>query len=316
MTRFTRLLRPDRDLPNAARRAIAQSIDQALVRSLKRIGKPSPVTPFQPPARFSLVTVNFSTTCYLKLMLLTLCEQDDLAHLSRIVIVDNNSRDGGVAFLEKLAASTPRIHLLRNRFNCTHANGLRKGIRQIEQLERELSEENRSNVILVCDTDIVFRNPSTLKALASCFLDGETAFAGELRHGLYPYPEAQASFFAVRRDCYARPDIAPIVHHGSPAYFMQRSLWQAGLKLADFPSNHGGYILHRGRSGVAASKKYHAWGPYATTNNDDPHYMGVEGGEKIWKEIEDRYLELLEPGSEEILLDRLLDCLDRTGARS
>jgi glycosyltransferase involved in cell wall biosynthesis len=259
------------------------------------------------------VTVNFSTTYYLKLMLLTLCEQEDLSTLSRIVIVDNDSRDGGVAFLEKLAASSARIHFLRNRFNCTHANGLRKGISHIEDIERNRPEESRSNVILVCDTDIVFRNPQTLKELASCFSDGETVFAGELRHGLFPYPEAQASFFAVRSDCYARSDVEPIVHHGSPAYFMQRSLWRTNLKLADFPSNHGGYILHRGRSGVAASKRYHAWGPYATTDNDEPHYMGVEGGEKIWGAIENRYRDLLLPGKEEVLLDRLRACLGRIG---
>ena len=54
--------------------------------------------------------------------------------------------------------------------------------------------------------------------------EADTPFAGELRHNLYPYPEAQASFFAVRRDCYARSDIDPIVHHGAPAYFMQRSI--------------------------------------------------------------------------------------------
>ena len=316
MRRFDRLLRPDRDLPNAARRAMGQFLDQVLARSLKRVQKPSPAVPFQAPARFSLVTVNFSTTYYLKLMLLTLCEQDDLSNLSRIIIVDNNSRDGGVEFLEKLAASIPRIHLLRNRFNCTHANGLRKGIRQIEHIERDLPEESRSNVILVCDTDIVFRNPDTLKELASCFSDGETVFAGELRHGLFPYPEAQASFFAVRRDCYARPDVEPIVHHGSPAYFMQRSLWQVNLKLFDFPSNHGGYILHRGRSGVAASKRYHAWGPYATTDNDDPHYMGVEGGEYIWNEIEDRFRDLLQPVREEALLDHLRGYLGSTGTDS
>ena len=136
--------------------------------------------------------------------------------------------------------------------------------------------------------------------------EGETAFAGELRHGLYPYPEAQASFFAIRRDCYARPDIEPIVHHGAPAYFMQRSLWKAGLKLADFPSNHGGYILHRGRSGVSAAHHYHRFSAYSTASDRYPHFMGVEGGQAIWTSIEKRFEHLLKPQNEQVMLQFLL----------
>ena len=100
----------------------------------------------------------------------------------------------------------------------------------------------KSNLLLFCDTDIIFRNTETLTDLATSLVAKNTAFAGELRYNLYPYPEAQASFFGLRRDCYARPDVVPFVHHGAPGYWMQRSLWRAGLHLADFPSNNGNYI--------------------------------------------------------------------------
>lgn len=92
--------------------------------------------------------------------------------------------------------------------------------------------------------------------MAKVFVEEGAALAGELRKHLYPYPEAQASFVAVRRDCYSRKDIVPWVNHGSPAYWMQRSIWRAELPVVNFPSNHGKYILHRGRSGVAAARLF------------------------------------------------------------
>jgi GT2 family glycosyltransferase len=65
--------------------------------------------PFNGEPRFALITVNYSTTRYLKLMLLTLTEQSSLQLLTNIVLIDNNSRDGGQRFLRKLAERTNRI---------------------------------------------------------------------------------------------------------------------------------------------------------------------------------------------------------------
>jgi hypothetical protein len=301
--RLNRLLKPDRDLFNAARRIVWQRVDQVFSVCCKRVKPPSAIGGFEAPVRFSLITVNFSTTDYLKLMLLTLCEQENLASLRNIVIVDNHSKDGGEDFLNKLASQNDNVHLVRNTFNCTHARGLRKGIAYVDQLEGSSSKEAQSNVLLVCDTDIIFRNSQTLNDTAELIGQDNTAFAGELRQGLYAYPEAQASFFAVRRDCYARPDIWPIVHHGAPAYFMQRSFWKKGLKLAHFPSNHGGYILHRGRTAVSAAKKYHPLNAFATTENDKPHFMGVPDGQAIWEKTEKRYEKLLSKQNEQALLE-------------
>ena len=306
---FRRLLQPDRDLFNAARRTLAQFADQLTAPLLKRLKPPKTQGSFRAPTRFCLVTVNFSTTYYLKLMLLTLCEQERLSAINQMIIVDNNSRDGGIPFLEQLATISSRFHLLQNTRNCTHANGLRKGISHLERIEQSIDPKDCSNALLVCDTDIVFRNPQTVTDIASLLAKDDTVFAGELRHDVYPYPEAQASFFAVRRDCYARADIAPFVHHGAPAYFMQRSMWKAGLVLAHFPSNSDGYILHRGRSGVAAAGQYHFLNAHSTAKNSSPHFMGVKDGKKIWERIEGRYQKLLNQKNEHELLQYLREHL-------
>ena len=297
------------DTPNILRRRAEQWLDQAWAIPTKKLARPAKAPPFEGDPRFALVCVNYSTTRYLKLMLLTLREQNALETVERIIIVDNGSRDGGVEFLRGLVQRVPRVHLVENRTFRNHARGLRRGI---AELERSESPGRRCNLLLICDPDVIFLNPDTLQALADKLAREQAALAGELRRNVYPQPEAQASFLALRRDCYARRDVAPFVNHGAPAWPLQRSLWQAGLKLADFPSNRGGYVLHRGRSGVAAAGRHHRASSYATVANNQPHYMGVTDGATTWQKTEQKYADWLNPDQEHALIAHLaakLNCL-------
>ena len=294
------------------RRRLEERIDQAWALSCWKIGNRQPVEQFDGDPRFALVVVNFSTTRFLKLMLLTLAEQRPLDLLKKIVIVDNHSLDGGVRFLRALASRVDRIALVENRAFLSHARGMRRGLALLDTLETNLDEKQRINIVVSCDTDVVFRRDDTLTDLAELFVRQGAALAGELRVGNYPYPEAQASFIAVRRDCYARQDIAPWVNHGAPAYWMQRSIWQAGLAVLDFPSNRAGYILHRGRSGVAAARTFLPSSSYSSIENNEAHYMGVQDGAKIWNEIETRWAHLLRPEAEESLITHLVEQYSRS----
>lgn len=258
------------------------------------------MVPFDGDPRLALVTVNFSTTRYLKLMLCTLGEQSALWLLERIVVVDNGSRDGGRPFLRALADRVPRIHLVERRLWLNHAAGMRAGVRALHPIAPS------PNMLVFCDPDVVFRNPDTLLRLAAAMADHDAAFAGEARAPTWTsHPDVQASLFAVRTDVVARRDIRPLANHGSPAYALQASLLAAGLTIVDFPSNHGGYVLHRGRTGVAAAGTHHRWHSYAGVAMNQPHYMGVAAGPAIWAEVEQRWAPLLDPGDEPALLDHL-----------
>ena len=97
----------------------------------------------------------------------------------------------------------------------------------------------------------------------------------------------------IRRDWMARRDLAPWVNHGSPSLWLQESIWRAGAVVVEFPSNHGGYILHRGRTAVAATREYTPWASYATATTNVPHFMGVADGPQIWADAEERWSGLL-----------------------
>lgn len=289
---------------NAIRRHMAMRLDQGWALAWNRFA-PALSVPYDGKPRLALISVNFSTTYYLKLMLLTLSEQNRLGLVNRIILVDNNSRDGGQKFLHRLAERVPRLHIVANRHFVNHARGMRAGVRALDRVE--INDLQPSNTLLFCDTDVIFRNPDALNALVTSASVHDAAFIGEMRIDRSGSPNIQASFFAVRRDVYARREIAPLVNHGSPALWQQESVRRAGLALIDFPSNHGGYILHRGRTGVAAASEFLPHHPYATADRRSPHFMGVPNGREIWAAIEQRQSSFLPVDSEQRLIEILAE---------
>jgi hypothetical protein len=280
-------------------------VDQIAARSYHRFGPVQRVVPFDGDPRLALITVNFSTTRFLKLMLCTLGEQSELWFVQRIVIIDNHSRDGGVPFLRALEARVPCLHLVERRHFLSHAAGMRAGVRALDHVERGVPLNQRAGLVLFCDPDVVFRNTATMLDLSAAMVRHNAAFLGEARcPSSSGHPDVQASFFAVRRDLVVRRDVQPLVNHGSPAYGMQASMLRAGLRIVDFPSNHGGYVLHRGRTAVAAATTYGV-GPYAGVASRHAHFMGVADGAQIWADIEERWAPFLLPEAEPALLDHL-----------
>ena len=289
---------------------LARTTVQQHVRTRKYVAPPGDVEPLH-EVRFALLLVNFSTTRYLKLLLATLSEQSAPELVRHLLLVDNGSRDGGPDFIERVRQHVPRVTTVERRFRLHHAVGMRAAVAALDDAERGLDDDLRSNVLMFCDTDVVFRSPDALRDLATCFTEHGAALAGEIRHA-YEHSDIQASFFAVRRDVYDRPDIWPPVHDGAPAYRLQRGIWDAGLPVVDFPSNAGGHILHRGRTGVAAAATFHPFHPYATVTQNSPHFMGVADGARIWTEIERRHAALLEADGEDELMAGLAAAMRRT----
>jgi hypothetical protein len=283
------------DALGTLRRAGASAVDGLWAPTVKRLHR-APQRAHDPDAdpHVALVTVNFSTTHYLKLMLTTLGDQHALELLSQVVIVDNGSRDGGVDFLRRLAVEVDRVTLIERRHFPTHAHGMRAGARAVRDATH----------LLFCDTDVIWRNPDALLDLMAATVAIDAALAGEVRRGPNPRPDIQASLFLVRRDVYDDPRIPPPIDHGSPAYRLQRSIFDRSLPVVDFPTNHGGYALHRGRAGVAAAAR-HPRHNYARVQNREPHYMGVPNGAEIWAETEARYASLVAPDGEAALIERL-----------
>jgi hypothetical protein len=306
---WRRLFRPG--AVRRVRRRTAMVADRMVAIPWKRFGPQPTSVPLDDDPRFALVTVNFSTSRYLKLLLLTLSDQEHLGLLHRIVVVDNGSRDGGAELLDRLTERVDRLHVVHRRRWLGHGPGMRAGVRALDHIEA--GTERPANLLLFCDTDVVFRAPDALASLAGTALASRPALIGEVRIGVNPHPDIQASFFVISREVYARREVAPPVHDGSPGYRLQRSIFDAGLPVADVPTNHGGLLLHRGRAGVEAASRFRPGHHYAGLPNDEPHFMGVPDGGAIWTEIEQRHAALLEPPAEDELIDILAERFEELG---
>jgi hypothetical protein len=142
----------------------------------------------------------------------------------------------------------------------------------------------------------------------------DAAVAGEARRVVSTaHPNIQASFLAVRRDVFARRDVRPMINSGQPSFELQHDVVRAGLGVVDFPSNHGGHILHRGRAAVDAAGTFtplRSYGPAAST---EPHYMNVPDGARIWDEIEARHAARLTAEAEPALVASLAASFARFG---
>ena len=298
------------DRLGAMRRRADAAVDRVWAPTARWVAR-AERAPHRPDAepRLALITVNFSTTTYLKLMLATLAEQRALALVKQVIVVDNASRDGGQPFLHALADRAARVDLVERRRFLSHAHGMRAGVAALRRREHDLPADERATHLLFVDTDVIWRSPDALLDLTSAAVATDAALAGEIRlHGPNPHPDIQASLFLLRRDVYDDPAIPPLLNCGSPAYRLQRAVIDRGDVVVDVPTNRNGLTLHRGRAGVTAAAA-HPRHPYAHATKRDPSFMGVYGGGAIWAEAEATYAARLGADGEPALLDLLADRL-------
>lgn len=300
---------PYPELLNRFRRRGLQTLDQLGVRLYRPWTTATGVAPWDGAPRIAVLTVNFHTTRWLKAMLLSLGEQDDAHALTDLVIVDNGSRDGGMPFLRALEQAHGKIHVLENARRQHHAGGMRAGLTLLETLDASRNPEERANICLFCDPDLLLLAKDVIERVAECFGDPAHSHAGELRTHLKPIPEAQASFLAVRRDWMARPGVNPWVNHGSPAWWMQRDITRLGGKAVNLPVYSSGAVLHRGRGAVAATRRYDPRHPYATARRHAPHFMGQAEGQATWDQWTNDRADLLAPGTEHELVELVASAL-------
>jgi Glycosyl transferase family 2 len=189
------------DLSSLVRRHVGMGLDEAWVLGRHYVRRPfgrrepRDVVPLDGSARFALVVVNFSTTRFLKLLLLTLAEQRGLGLVHRIVVVDNGSVDGGLQFLRRLATRSVRVELVERHHLFHHARALRAGVARLQAIDCGADAPDRCNVYLFCDPDVIFRSGGALQALSARIVDSNAALAGEWR-GDPDDPDIQASFVA------------------------------------------------------------------------------------------------------------------------
>lgn len=114
MARLRRKVATRADVVGALRRRASMSADRVFATAAKRV-RPPRLPSEGLTDGIALVTVNFSTTRCLKLMLATLADSGDLDLVDHLVIVDNASKDLPDALLTALERECPKVTVVRLR---------------------------------------------------------------------------------------------------------------------------------------------------------------------------------------------------------
>ncbi len=213
-------------------------------------------------AQLSVLIVNYKTKALLNEALCSLMQ-----HYPKIpiLIIDNNSADASVRYLQMLPHLQPSVSVIFNDRNIGHGLAMDQGLRHLT-----------TPYVFTLDTDCVVRRGGFLEDMVVRFqadpalyalgwkrrLDRKTGVPHEGRERArqagkfmdYIHPHAML----IDRDKYV--SLPPFVHHGNPGYLNMAAAQDGGLHLEAYPI--GDYVEHL----VAGTRRMFggAWNPGAT----------------------------------------------------
>jgi len=284
-------------LLNSARRRLEEYLDQAAVRAAQPLRRRLPPSSFDGDARISVLTVSYNTLRLTKLMLLTLAESWCFPGLKYVVIVDNGSKDGSAQFLRRLAVGCKCVRLVEHRWPSSHASGLRCGMQFIGNLETALPENERTNLCLIVDSDVIFLATDLFRRMVETLVGSDAGLVGEVQWDVgeaYVHP----CCMLLRRACYEDDRVFPFINHGAPALWLERSMKKAGMKIANFPVLSESLVVHRGRGTVDALPRFAPLSSYGSGRYYGAHFHGNKNGRQLWMHTESRFEFLLSPDHE------------------
>jgi hypothetical protein len=163
----------------------------------------------------------------------------------RLLIIENNSRDGSREQLKDLQAYLPGMEIVELNEHLHHGPGMDTGIRT-----------SSTEWVLVCDTDCIVYRPGAIEAMLGRVTQ-DTYMIGEIQDvdtGGFPAQKASKDtfqyvhpFFAlVKRDYYLQ--LPPFEKHGAPCLKNEFTARKKGFGMIDFPVRE--YVYHFGRGTV------------------------------------------------------------------
>jgi glycosyltransferase involved in cell wall biosynthesis len=195
-----------------------------------------------------------------------------------IVIVDNGSRDGSAELLAE-AGRAGVCALLANDVNRQHGPGLNQGISWLASRPGPLPAW-----IWILDSDVIAARPDVLSAALAAAQSGSAALVGEPQWDQWHQVERFGLYSLILDPAQVwRPGIGPFTDGGDPSFELLSSAARSGLRPAAFPFTGEGYVIHRGRSSLAAvfaagdrSHPHYDW----ATGHHAPHFGEVPGADQ------------------------------------
>jgi glycosyltransferase involved in cell wall biosynthesis len=224
--------------------------------------------------RVAVVTVSYNTRELTALLLWSLRQILQWPCLD-VVVVDNGSDDGSAELLADAEKGGVCV-LLANHRNRHHGPALTQGISWLAARSGSLP-----NWIWVLDSDVVVSRPDAVSAAVAAADGHSAALVGESHWDRWHKVDRFESYSLLfRPDQVWRPGVQPFVEGGDPSFDLIGSLTQLGIRTTEFPFTADNYLIHRGRSSLAAvvdsedsSHPHYNW----AVEHHHPHFGGIAG---------------------------------------
>lgn len=258
---------------------------------------PSPTssepTLLEPPSGVVVVSANYNTKALISLLLWSLHRflGDELCS---VVVVDNGSSDGSTELLQA-AADADICKLITNPSNRHHGPALSQTISSLAK--SQLAQNGARPWIWLLDSDCAIVRTDVATSAMAAAMKAKAALVGESYWNRWN-ARYQFSGFSLLLDPARiwRPHIGAIPDGGDPIGAFEQSCRENGISCVSFPFTKDGYLIHRGRSTLAAVRER------AETSN--PHYEWAQSHyEPHFQEVptaQARYVELVNEFNQQV----------------
>lgn len=243
------------------------------------------LTAAESPSGVVVASVNYNTKNLIALLLWSLYRflGDELRS---VVIVDNGSSDGSVAMLQAVA-DAGLCELIINQQNRHHGPALSQALTYLSHQHQQLVGVRPW--IWLLDSDCVIARMDAATSVVSAASKAKAVLVGESYWNRWN-ARHQFSGFSLLLDPAKiwRAEIGVIPDGGDPIGEFEQSCRQQNVSCLAFPFTEDSYLIHRGRSTLAAvrelaetSNPHYEW----AQNHYEPHFQEVPAAQARYTQL-------------------------------
>jgi hypothetical protein len=225
------------------------------------------------PERVGVVMVSYNTVAVTAQAIYALLRTVRTPGI-RLVVVDNASTDGSARLLTALAEAG-LCELIANGEQRYHGPALTQAM---DHLAATQTADGRVGPVWVLDSDCIVLRPDTLSVGVDVMRSTGAGMVGQWSIDRWNRPGELLGLHCLLLDPAQvwRDPVAPFDDDGSPSQRLQESARQSGISSAELPFTRDGYVVHLGRTTLAAlvrdesrSNRYFDW----AQSHAEPHFM-------------------------------------------